>query len=124
MLKTIIQKELKAILRSPKFTSTFVLCTVLILLSVFTGIKEYQTAREDLEAELKERTQNMEDKIHDQMLEGGWDEAFEGFVGDLVTLKAGVIKGPIARLKKQKEYIQKKQKIVLVNLTLLKVSIH
>ena len=67
--------------------------------------KEYQSAREDLEAEMKERTQNMEDKIHDQMLEGGWDEAFEGFVGDLVTLKAGVIKGPIARLQKKKEYI-------------------
>ena len=63
MLNTIIQKELRSILLSPKFTATFIVCTILILLSIFTGIKEYQAARENYdiattlsEDELKQET--------------------------------------------------------------------
>lgn len=44
MLGTLIQKELKAILLSPKFVATFATCAVLILLSVFVGIQEYRAA--------------------------------------------------------------------------------
>lgn len=42
MLKTLIHKELKAILLSPKFFTTFGICSLLLLISVFIGIKEYQ----------------------------------------------------------------------------------
>ena len=42
MLSLFIQKELKNIIQSPKFTATFVVCTVLIITSVFIGIKEYE----------------------------------------------------------------------------------
>jgi ABC-type transport system involved in multi-copper enzyme maturation permease subunit len=44
MLSILIQKELKAIIHSPKFTATFTVCSLLILLSVFTGIREYKTS--------------------------------------------------------------------------------
>ncbi|MEW5795186.1 MAG: ABC transporter permease subunit [Candidatus Zixiibacteriota bacterium] len=50
MLSTFIQKELKAIVQSPKFVGSFVVCSVLILLSVFTGIREYQSATRQYEA--------------------------------------------------------------------------
>lgn len=63
MLTTMIQKELRSILLSPKFTATFIVCTVLMLLSVFTGIREYQAAEEKYdiatrltEDELKQET--------------------------------------------------------------------
>lgn len=42
MLSILIQKELKAIILSPKFTATFVICSLLMLLSVYIGIQEYQ----------------------------------------------------------------------------------
>ena len=44
MLSTLIQKELKAIILSPKFTATFAVCALLMLLSVYIGISEYETA--------------------------------------------------------------------------------
>ncbi len=44
MLRTLITKELKAIVLSPKFAATFLICSLLILLSVYIGIQEYQNA--------------------------------------------------------------------------------
>lgn len=44
MLSILIQKELKNILLSPKFTATFLVCSILILISVFIGINEYENA--------------------------------------------------------------------------------
>lgn len=43
MFITLIQKELRAIILSPKFVGTFAVCSVLIILSLFTGISEYKT---------------------------------------------------------------------------------
>jgi len=47
MLKNIIHKEILDNISSPKFVFTFLLCTILIILSVYTGISNYR-------AELKE----------------------------------------------------------------------
>ncbi|HSG99322.1 MAG TPA: ABC transporter permease subunit [candidate division Zixibacteria bacterium] len=44
MFATLAFKELKAIALSPKFSVTFGVCSALILLSIFAGIREYQTA--------------------------------------------------------------------------------
>lgn len=44
MLQVLIEKELKSILQSPKFVATFGVCSILILLSVFIGIREYQSS--------------------------------------------------------------------------------
>lgn len=50
MLSTIIKKELKAIISSPKFAVTFAACSVLILLSVWVGIQDYRAGKERVEA--------------------------------------------------------------------------
>ena len=42
MLNLMIQKELKSIINSPKFAATFGACSLLILLSMFVGINEYE----------------------------------------------------------------------------------
>ena len=44
MITALIQKELKHILLSPKFTTTFAVCSLLLLLSVYIGIREYKNA--------------------------------------------------------------------------------
>ncbi len=44
MLRTLIIKELKAVILSPKFTATFLICSLLMLLSVYIGIQEYRGA--------------------------------------------------------------------------------
>jgi ABC-type transport system involved in multi-copper enzyme maturation permease subunit len=44
MFATLVTKELRAIVLSPKFVATFSLCSLLILLSTFIGVRGYQTA--------------------------------------------------------------------------------
>lgn len=44
MFKDIMFHELKNIINSPKFSAAFIACTLLILLSVFTGIQHYKSA--------------------------------------------------------------------------------
>ena len=44
MLWILIEKELKSIIKSPKFAATFGVCAVLILLSFFIGIQEYRAS--------------------------------------------------------------------------------
>ncbi len=63
MFSTLVEKELKAIIQSPKFVGTFAVCTTLILLSVVIGIKEYEasvaqyeTARELVNQQISEST--------------------------------------------------------------------
>ena len=42
MLRTLIEKECKTILLSPRFIGTFAVAAVLILLSIGVGIQEYR----------------------------------------------------------------------------------
>ncbi len=63
MLNIIIRKELKSILLSPKFPATFGVCSLLLLLSVYVGIREYKaaaaqtgSARQLVEQEQREAT--------------------------------------------------------------------
>jgi ABC-type transport system involved in multi-copper enzyme maturation permease subunit len=53
MLTTLINKELKAIIQSPKFVGSFAVCSVLILLSVYIGIVEYRAAVTQHEAAMQ-----------------------------------------------------------------------
>jgi ABC-type transport system involved in multi-copper enzyme maturation permease subunit len=50
MFSTLLTKELKAIINSPKFAATFAVCSILMLLSVYIGIKEYQASVSKYEA--------------------------------------------------------------------------
>ena len=49
----------------------------------------------------KEAAQRMETKMEDQMIEGGWREAFAAFIDDLVTFPSAIIKGPVNKKKPQ-----------------------
>lgn len=44
--------------------------------------------------------EQMELKCHDQMVEGGWDEAFSDAIADIATFPCAIVKGPILRKKK------------------------
>jgi len=46
MLKHFINKEIRSISLSPKFAGTFLVCSILILLSVYSGIREYRAMKE------------------------------------------------------------------------------
>jgi ABC-type transport system involved in multi-copper enzyme maturation permease subunit len=59
MLRTLILKELRGILSSPKFAATFAVCSVLMLLSVFIGIREYRTASGQYDEALQLAAQNL-----------------------------------------------------------------
>ncbi len=62
MLATLIRKELKAILVSPKFTATFAVCSVLILVSVYTGIAEYRSSVKQYEAAIDLNEQRLQEQ--------------------------------------------------------------
>lgn len=67
MLSTLINKELKAIIQSPKFVGSFAVCSVLILLSVYIGIMEYRTAVDQHEAAM----QLVDEQLHQANSWGG-----------------------------------------------------
>lgn len=62
MLGTLIEKELKAIILSPKFVATFAVCSILILLSVFIGIQEYHQFTKQYEAAKQLSDQRMQEQ--------------------------------------------------------------
>lgn len=68
----------------------------------------FQARSEKIEEEVKkeaqniaeERSANMERKISDQLVEGGWVRAFKAIISDLCKYKLCCLKGPIFRRKK------------------------
>ncbi len=60
MLKDIIKKEVQETITSPKFVFTFLLCNVLILLSVFTGITAYRAEQKEYSAAIALNKKNLE----------------------------------------------------------------
>ena len=49
--------------------------------------------------------ERMEDKMQDQLLEGGWIEAFSDFIDDLTTFPAAIMKGPVIRKRPKIKWI-------------------
>ncbi len=62
MLRHIIGKEILGSLCSPKFVSSLILCTILILVSVYTGIANYRGELEEYHAALAINTQDLESR--------------------------------------------------------------
>lgn len=60
MLRDIIRKEILDNITSPKFVFTFLLCTILILLSVYTGVTNYRAEKKEYTAALALNKKNME----------------------------------------------------------------
>lgn len=48
-----------------------------------------------LREDAKKRGERMEQVIHDQLTEGGWEEALDQFLDDFATFPAAIIKGPV-----------------------------
>lgn len=76
-----------------------------------TEIRNYAENERDralkmLQEEALERADRMALKIEDQMEEGGWHEAFWTAISDAVTLKGGILKGPVITRKKVKKWVQ------------------
>jgi len=53
MFSLLVERELKGIILSPKFTATFGVCSLLMLLSLFVGIQEYRHAVSQYETALQ-----------------------------------------------------------------------
>ena len=49
----------------------------------------------------KSRAQRMTEKMKDQLTEGGFEEAMDAFIDDLVTFPAAILKGPVVRVRPQ-----------------------
>ena len=70
MLRDIIKKEILDNITSPKFVFTFLLCTILILLSVYTGVTNYRAEKKEYTAALALNKKNMEGQTNYQSLAG------------------------------------------------------
>src|SRR5512136_3086858 len=70
MLRDIIKKEILDNITSPKFVFTFLLCTILILLSVYTGVTNYRAEKKEYTASLALNKKNMEAQPNIQSLMG------------------------------------------------------
>lgn len=60
MLRDIITKEIQETIMSPRFVFTFLLCTILILLSVYTGINNFQAEQKEYSAAVALNRKNLE----------------------------------------------------------------
>jgi ABC-type transport system involved in multi-copper enzyme maturation permease subunit len=70
MLRDIIRKEILDNITSPKFVFTFLLCTILILLSVYTGVANYRAEKKEYTASLALNKKNLESQPNIQSLMG------------------------------------------------------
>lgn len=62
------------------------------------------TARRAMEEEARKRVERMEDKMEDQMAEGGFIDALYEFTDDLATFPYAVLKGPTPRKRATLKY--------------------
>jgi ABC-type transport system involved in multi-copper enzyme maturation permease subunit len=70
MLRDIIKKEILDNITSPKFVFTFLLCAVLILLSVYTGVANYTAEKKEFTAAVALNKKNMESQPNYSSLAG------------------------------------------------------
>lgn len=78
--------------------------------------------RDQMNTRLKEealvRCERMEDKMEDQLIEGGFPRALDQFISDLATFKTAFLKGPVVRNKPQLSWGQDGELVVETKLTL------
>ena len=70
MLWNVVRKEILDNINSPKFVFTFLLCTILILLSVYTGINNYRAELREYNAAIALNKKNLENQPTYQALAG------------------------------------------------------
>jgi ABC-type transport system involved in multi-copper enzyme maturation permease subunit len=77
MLRDIIKKEILDNLISSKFVFTFILCTILILLSVYTGIANYQAEKREHEASVAYQRKGIDSPNGYEVLRSGGVRIFK-----------------------------------------------
>jgi len=70
MLRDIIRKEILDNITSPKFVFTFLLCAILILLSIYTGVNSYRAELREYNAAVALNKKNLESQQSYQALAG------------------------------------------------------
>ncbi len=60
-------------------------------------LKLYDQAQQAQDEEADERAKRMDDKIADQLAEGGWEKAMDDAIRDLCTYPNGIVKGPVVK---------------------------
>ena len=73
-------------------------------------VKEFMLALRDqafakIQETAKARAERMTEKMKDQLFEGGFQDAIDAFIDDLVTFPAAFIKGPVIRVRPQLKWI-------------------
>lgn len=63
-------------------------------------------ALNEIREKAREFASRMENKMEDQLVEGGFQLALQQFIDDLVTFPAAIIKGPIVRMKPRLRWVQ------------------
>jgi hypothetical protein len=63
-------------------------------------------AQNRIQEEAQRRADRMTLKIDDQLNEGGWPDALWAVISDMITLKAGILKGPVIRKRKRSSWAQ------------------
>ena len=61
---------------------------------------------ERMRDESRSAVERMERKMHDQLVEGGWEQEWAKFLHDLVTYPAAHFKGPIVRMRKRVQWMR------------------
>lgn len=64
MLRDVITKEIQDTIMSPRFVFTFLLCTILILLSIYTGINSYLADQKEYSAAIAFNKKNLESQAN------------------------------------------------------------
>ena len=59
----------------------------------------------ELDEESANRVKRMEDKMEDQLVEGGFIEALSEFIEDIVTFPTAIMKGPVLRKRKTLKWV-------------------
>lgn len=59
------------------------------------GVKLKEQAQREFKKAAEKRSRAMEERLADNLAQGSWEEAMDGFVEDFVTYPAAIVKGPI-----------------------------
>lgn len=69
------------------------------------GLKD--KVKEMLDDEAERKAEGMTEVISDQQIQGHFINSFKQVLNDIITLKAGILKGPVVRRKKVNKWVQK-----------------
>lgn len=74
-------------------------------------VREFMLAMRDqafakIQEVAKARAERMTEKMKDQLFEGGFEDAMDAFIDDLVTFPAAILKGPVVRVRPQLQWSQ------------------